>query len=250
VTVVCEAAAQALAQLEDLPRRQLRVIGPGADRPDELAEVPAARQLRDRLGAQTFRPLWVSTGRLEAAKGQDVLIDALMRLHDRKLDFVAAIAGDGSLREFLERRVQEAGLESRIHFLGPIESLGPLLLAADAVVFPSRQDGLPLSLLEAMARGRAVVATDVGGVPDVIEHDVHGLLVPPGDPEALAEALGGLHAQADQERRLGQNAADRVRDSLTWDHVVDRYEAVYDEVLGLAGFTPEAGARGRSSPLR
>ena len=247
VTVVCESIADAVSRFEGVPRRQLRLVPNGAEPPDERSELPGARRLRDRLGAGAFRPLWVCAARLEAVKGHDVLIDALETLRARGLDFVVALAGEGGLKGFLERRVADAGLGSHVHFLGPVESLGPVLLAADAVVLPSREEGMPISLLEAMARGRVVVASDVGGVPDVIEHGVHGLLVPPGDAEALAEALGGLHGKADFALRVGQNAADRVSDSLTWAHVVERFEAVYDEVLGLAGFTPESGARGRSS---
>ena len=99
-----------------------------------------------------------------------------------------------------------------------------------------------------MARGRVVVASSVGGVPEVIEHGVHGLLVPPGDSTALAEALAEIHGKPDLARQLGQHAADQVHGALTWDHVVARFEAVYDEVLGLAGFTPEPGPRRRGGP--
>jgi glycosyltransferase involved in cell wall biosynthesis len=247
VTAVCASAADRLVRKHALPRDRVRVITHGADAPDELSELPAARRLRDRLGAQAFRPLWVTAARLEEVKGQDVLVEALGKLSQRGLDFVVALAGEGARRGALERRVAELGLTSRVHFLGPVESLGPVLLAADAVVLPSLEEAMPLSLLEAMARGRVVVASHVGGVPEVIEHGVHGLLVPPGDAEALAAALAELHGKVDLARRLGQHAADQILGALTWDHVVARFEAVYDEVLGLAGFTPEPGPRRRGA---
>lgn len=243
VTAVCESAAEALVGVHGVPRPRVRVVPHGADLPDEAAEMPAARRLRERLGAGAYRPLWVSAGRLEPSKGHDVLIESWGLLSQRGLDFVAALAGEGSRREALERRVVDLGLGSRVHFLGAVGSLGPVLLAADAVVLPSREDVLPLSLLEAMARGRPVVACAVGGVPELIEDGVLGLLVPPGDPEALAGALARFHREPDLGRRIGQQAGDHVRRGLLWRHVVDRYEAVYDEVLGLAGFAPAASPR-------
>jgi glycosyltransferase involved in cell wall biosynthesis len=249
VTVVCEAAADELIRARGLPRARVRVVPNGADPPDEAAELPAARRLRDRLGIGAYRPLWVSAGRLEEVKGHDVLIEALWKVSQRGLDFVAALAGDGSRRAMLERRVTELGLESRVHFLGPVEALGPVLLAADAVVLPSRDETMPLSLLEAMVRARPVIASAVGGVPDVIEDGTRGLLVPAGDSEALATALARLHREKDVGRQLGMQAALHIRHSLTWAHVVERYEAVYDDVLGLAGFVPSSTALRRGGPV-
>src|SRR4029450_10928026 len=120
---------------------------------------------------------------------------------------------------------------------------GSLLLAADAVVLPSRWEGLPLTLLEALARGRGVIATAVGGVPEVVEDGVHGRLVPPGDADALTEALAAFHAKADEVRRMGGRGAGLVLERYTWERVVEAFEAVYDEVLGLASFSPEDRAR-------
>jgi glycosyltransferase involved in cell wall biosynthesis len=245
VTAVCEALADGLVSGHGLPRSRVRVVPHGAEVPDEVAELPAARRLRDRLGVGVYKPLWVCAGRLEPSKGHEILIESLRRLAQTGLDFAAAVAGEGSQRSLLERRVAELGLGARIHFLGAVESLGPVLLAADVVVLPSLGDDLPLSVLEAMARGRAVVASEVGGLPDLIADGVRGLLVPPGDAEALAGALARLHPDAELRRRLGQQAAEHVRRSFTWAHVVERYEAVYDDVLGLAGFAPELGSSRR-----
>jgi glycosyltransferase involved in cell wall biosynthesis len=132
-----------------------------------------------------------------------------------------------------------------------MDDVGGLLSAADGVLLPSRWGGLPLVLLEAMARGRPIVASAVGGVPDAIEDGVTGTLVPPNDVPALAGALETLHRRADLARRLGQEAAEVVRERFTWHAVVEAFESVYDEALGLAGVTPEepsvprGGAAGR-----
>ena len=171
VTAVCESAAETLVHEKHVPRARLRVVPHAADPADPLTEQPAAQQVREALGAGRFRPLLVCAARLEESKGHDVLIDALERLARRDLDFVAGLAGDGTRRSALERRVADLGLSSRVRFLGEVDSLGPVLLAADLVVLPSREEAMPLTLLEAMARARPIVATRVGGVPDVIGHE-------------------------------------------------------------------------------
>jgi glycosyltransferase involved in cell wall biosynthesis len=247
VTAVCGAVADSLVRDYGVPRSRVRVVPNGAALPDEAAEWEVSRRLRADLGAGPLRPLWVCAGRLEPQKGQDVLLDALRLIEQRGLEFVAAFAGEGSTRTALEARAAELGLSRRVRFLGQVAEIGPLLLAADAVVMPSRWEGLPLTLLEALARARPVVASAVGGIPEVVEDGVHGRLVAAGDPDALAGALEGFHRLADAAGRLGRAGARLVRERYVWDRVVEDFEAVYDEVLGFASFDPDgtesAGAR-------
>ena len=136
-----------------------------ADPADPVAEQPVAHRVRETLRAGRFRPLLICAARLEESKGHDVLLDALERLARRDHDFVVGLAGEGARRAILERRVVELGLAPRVRFLGEVEALGPVLLAADLVVLPSREEAMPLSLLEAMARARPIVATRVGECP-------------------------------------------------------------------------------------
>ena len=185
-------------------------------------------------------------GRLEEQKGHAVLLDALAELRRRGLDFTLAVAGDGALRADLEKRARELDLGGRVCFLGALDDVGPLLAAADAVAMPSLWEGMPLVLLEAMVRSRPVVASSVGGVPEVIEDGVHGVLVPPGDPLALAGELERFHRKTERAVRLGRAGGERVRRDYLWQAVAEGFEAVYDEVLGLATFTPhEPAAAGR-----
>ena len=246
VTAVCGAVAESLVRDYGVPRERVRVVPNGADPPDEAAEHAAARRWRASLGASAMRPLWVCAARLEEQKGHAVLVEALAEARRRGLDFVAALAGDGALRASLERRVAELGLADRVRFLGLVEEIGPLLAAADAVVMPSLWEGMPLTLLEALARARPVAASAVGGIPEVIEDRVSGRLVPPGDVAALTEALVWLHRRADLADALGREGAARVRESYTWDRVVQAFEEVYDDVLGLASFAPEEAGRARA----
>jgi len=249
VTTVCASVADSLARDYGVDRARLRVVPNGADLPDLEAERPEARRLRDRFGAALLKPLWVCAGRLEEQKGHDVLLEALAELQRRGLAFACALAGEGSRRDALEARVSELGLGERVHFVGRLDEVGPLLLAADAVVLPSRWEGLPLVLLEALARARPVVASAVGGVPDLIEDGESGRLVPAGDPAALADALAGFHGRPDAALRMGREGERRVRESFTWERVVEAFELVYDDVLGLASFEgrgdPPAGRGAR-----
>jgi glycosyltransferase involved in cell wall biosynthesis len=249
VTAVCGAVADSLVRDYGVPRARLRVVPNGADPPDDVAERDATRRLRAALGASAFKPLWVCAARLEEQKGHEVLIEALAEVKRRGLEFLVALAGEGSRREALERRVAELALGEQVRFLGVLPEIGPLLAAADAVVMPSRWEGLPLTLLEALARARPVLASAVGGIPEVIEDRVSGRLVPPGDVPALADALEWLHRRADLAAALGREGAARVRERFTWERVVKSFEEVYDEVLGLASFAPPSARGGRDGAL-
>lgn len=240
VTAVCGAVADSLVRDYGVARQSVRVVPNGADLPDEDEERPLARKLRDQLGAGTFRPLWVCPARLETQKGHATLVDALTRVKSKGIEFVAVLAGEGSLRDALAARIREAGLSDRVHMPGVVEPLGPLLSACDACVLPSLWEGLPLVVLEALARGKPVVASRVGGIPEAVEDGVTGRLVPPGDPDALAAVLEDFHRRADAAARLGHAGAERIYESFTWERVVESFETVYDEVLGLASFSPGA----------
>ena len=247
VTAVTGAIVDTLVRDYGIERSLVRVIPNGADLPDEEREAPLARRWRERFLASPLKPLWVVAGRLEEQKGHDLLLEALVPLLRHGLDFSLVVAGDGTRRGWLEQRALSLGLSPRVQFVGQLDDVGALLAAADGVVLPSRWEGLPLVLLEAMARGRPIVATAVGGVADALADGVTGTLVPPNDVGALSTALEHLHRRADRAWRLGQAAADVARDRYSWHAVVDEYESVYDEVLGLATVTPEGRSAARAS---
>ena len=238
VTAVCGAVADTLVRDYGIGRDRVRVVPNGAETPDDEAEAEPARAWRERFHAQLIRPLWSVVGRLEEQKGHAVLFQALAELWKRGLDFSLVVAGDGTLRESLQAKAAALGLERKIHFVGTLDDAGPLLAASDAVLLPSLWEGLPLVLLEAMARSRPVIATAVGGVPEVIEHGVHGHLVPPNDPAALADALELFHRKTDRAARMGRAGGELVRRDYSWQAVAGGFEAVYDEALGLATFSP------------
>lgn len=250
VTAVSTAVAESLVHDYGAERAHIRVVPPGADVPEPDREEPLARQLRAELGAGLLKPLIVCVGRLERQKGQDVLLDAVAELRRRGVECVVALAGAGTERAVLEKRCATLGLNGQVHFLGALDDPVPLITAANVVALPSRWEGLPLVLLEAMMRGRAVVASAVGGIPEVVTDGVNGRLVPPEDAMALAAAMEPLLRKTDVAIHLGREAARAVSDDYTWERVVQRYESVYDEVLGLATFTPGDKRRRRAEKQR
>lgn len=208
--VVSEAAHQALPPGL---RGRARVIVHGIDlsRSHALtAEREAVRaEVRTELGVPDDELLVLTVANLRPEKGYDVLLDAARDVADRRLPVRFAAVGRGPLADELAARHRALGLGERFRFLGERSDVIRLLVGCDVFVLPSRQEGLPVTLMEATSTGTAIVATAVGGVPQVITDGVDGLIVPPGDPVALADAIGRVVAGPDLRRRLGAGAAAR-----------------------------------------
>jgi len=206
-------------------------LGRSGVRPDRVHVIPnaiGAITLRDRtdarqcLGAPAGR-LVGFVGRLSHEKGADVFLEAVARLPD---GVGAIVIGEGPERRALEVQADTLGLGERIRFAGGVPEAGALLSAFDAVVLSSRTEGTPMILLEAMAAGVPVVATRVGGVPDLLD-ERSGWLVSAEEPEGLASAIGALLADAPEARRRAAAARDRVDRDYGVERWLDRYEAVY-----------------------
>jgi glycosyltransferase involved in cell wall biosynthesis len=156
---------------------------------------------------------------LEPYKGHVHLVDALAQLAHDGVAFECNLVGGGELRAALEARVQALGLGGSVRFLGPqpSERVAALVGAADVVVLPSiitaegKMEGLPVALMEALAVETPVIASAISGIPELVEDGVTGLLVPPGDPQALAAALARLAADPEQRSRLGRQGREQVR---------------------------------------
>lgn len=170
------------------------------------------------------RVLMVS--RLAEGKGFHVLFDAVERI-DRE-DFSVLIAGDGPLRSELEDRIAERGMADRVHLLGYRNDIPRVMEASELLVLPSFREGTPLVIIEAMASGLPVVATDVAGIPEQVADGESGYLVPPGDPDSLAEQIERLLHDPKTREAFGQ--AGRERSSrFTTDRMVNQYNEVYKE---------------------
>ena len=190
---------------------------------------------RTALGLAPGTPAIGMVGRLEAIKGPDVLLSAFAALADRFPDAVLVYAGDGGLRPSLEDRARGLGLAHRTHFLGARADIPDIMAGLDILALPSLSEGLPFALLEGMAAGRAVAATAVGRVPEILlpgQRTETGLLVPPGDPHTLSLALASLLANEALRLRLGRAAREYVVRRYDQRSMCAAYQAVYARMLG------------------
>lgn len=208
-----------------------------------VADADRRAAVRNELGAVDGRPLVVTASLMRPEKGHALLLDAVSQL-PAELRPVVALAGDGPLRGSLEARADaDPRLRDRVRFLGYRDDVPTLLTAADLVLHPSLADALPTTVMQALAVGVPVLATDVGGIPDIVGTDA-GVLVPP-EPGAMAAALTRLLADDGLRDRLG--AAGRIRfldrfEAVGW---ATRLRALYDAVLAEPGRAWSTAARNR-----
>lgn len=195
---------------------------------------PARRALRTAQGVPDTRPVISLVQRLSPPKTPLVFVHALPRILATRPDAVAWIVGDGPLAAPVEQAVAAAGLAGRVAFLGLRKDVPDILSASDVVVHSSLREGLPRIVLEALAVGAPVVATAVGGVPDVLADGVNGLLVPPEDPAALAGAvLATLADPAATARRV--RAGQAAVHPFSARRMLDEQHALYRRLLARRG---------------
>jgi len=216
----------------------VHVIHYGAERPaTSLGPVGDRSRARKKLGISE-RALVVGTvGNLTAKKDHRTLLEATARAASNHHDLRLVLVGSGPLEHELRNATRSLGLTERVTFAGSRGDVAELLPAFDVFALSSRHEGLPISLLEAMAAGVPCVATAVGGVPEVVTDRDEGILVAPEDPDALAHALGAVVADPEFRHAAGARAARTAR-RFDISSAVRRTEQVYREVLGLPAMCP------------
>jgi glycosyltransferase involved in cell wall biosynthesis len=223
--------AAAVITLTDRLAAVLRAGGVPTDRVHAIPSGVRIARYEEAVEPATLpRPAVVFVGRLHRQKGVDTLVTAVRRLPS---DTMLTLVGDGPERRAIERQAREMGIAERVRITGfvPHADVPALLAAADVVVLPSRYEELGTALVEAMAAGRPIVATAVGGIPEVVRDGVGGLLVPADDPAALAAAIGRILADPALAARLAAGARERAA-GYDWDRLAERTAAVYETVLG------------------
>lgn len=203
---------------------------------------PPSPTLREELGLHPADRLLVAVGNLYPVKGHRHLIDAVALLAARHPALHVAIAGRGAMEGELMAVARERGLADRVHLIGLRSDVPAVLAAADVFVLPSLSEGLPLALLEAMFAGRPIVASAVGEVSAALAHGVAGVLVPPGDPQALAAALDGVLSDPQRAGELGRAAVRRAAAEYDISRMVRRYVDLYEEALGRRAAVPRDAA--------
>jgi len=217
---------------------RLEWIPYGADPQEFGTDLEIRERVRAELGLASDAVAVLGIGRLIPVKGFDYLIEAIALARANCPRVRLVLVGDGDTRAGLEAQAERLGLDGEVTFAGMAkrEDVSSYLAAADVVAVPSVHyagfvDGLPNVALEAMAAGKPLVATRVGGLPDVVHDDLTGILVEERDPSALAAAIVRLANDPDLRNRLGENGRTAIRDSMNWDVVAERFESVYERVV-------------------
>ena len=195
------------------------------------ARVDAGAETRRVMGVapDVFLVGWV--GRMTAVKRTDDLLETLRVLVDLGVDARLCLVGDGPDRDPLEQRASQLGVVQRCLFVGYQEDVAPFYDAFDALLLPSANEGTPVSVIEALAAGCPVVATRVGGVPDVVRDGVDGFLAEVGDVETLARHLAELAADPERRRQMGESGRARVLTRYSVERLVDDVDALYRRLL-------------------
>ena len=254
--VIGRLATLVLAVSRDCRRKMIEIEGLA---PEKVMYVPngipplrpaTGRSVRAELGISEHDPVIGSIAVLRRQKAIDLLLAASVELRRRFPRLRVLLAGDGPERASLERLARDLGLEKTVIFVGYRSDVSEVLAALDVVVSTSSFEGSPLALLEAMAAARPIVATAVGGVPDLIEDGVHGLLVSPGDSHEVSEAVASLLEQPERGRRMGEAARERQRREFDIDVIVRRLEDLYvDLFLATSRGQTELSRAAPGSPL-
>ncbi len=188
---------------------------------------------RRREGFADSDFLFVCVARLSPQKNHELLLRAFGALCEMGGDAHLLLAGEGELRAPLMRLTEELGIASRVRFLGNRSDISALLAASNVFVLSSAQEANPLCVMEAMAAGLPIVSTRVGGVPDIVDSRVHGLLTEPGGVASLAQAMSVMMLNPRLRRECGRRAYERARDRFDLSRMVDAYDQLYCNLLAV-----------------
>ena len=210
------------------PASSIRIVFNGTD----LRRFSPEEDAQDRSAMQFGPHMVFACRQLFPRKGIRFLIEAAARIKPRFPDLKVVIAGDGFERPELEALAQRLGIGADVTFLGwvPNTALPPYYRAAAISVIPSLEEGFGIPAAEAMGCERPVIATDAGGLPEVVEHDVTGLVVPRGDVDALAAAMESLLADPARRRRMGVAGRERALRLFDWDRTAEQFEQLYRDM--------------------
>jgi glycosyltransferase involved in cell wall biosynthesis len=223
--------------------KQWHVVPVGVDLEPLLQQKPDKRDAREALGLPLDGPIVGCVGRLVKIKDHDTLFAAAARLRQQRPDVTFVLAGDGELRDDLKAKAKQV-LGDRCVFLGWVHNLPTLYAAFDVVALTSKLEGTPVSLIEAAAAGKPVVATRVGGVREVVRDGETGLLVSPADPVAVAMSLHTLLDDPEGARRMGEEGTRWVTGRFSSRRLADDVTGLYRELLD------RKARRGKPSPPR
>ena len=221
INAVCAFSADALAAKDGFPRQRIDIIPNGIDLAEYDRPTPSAEDL------PAGRRFITTIARFHPVKDHATLIRAFAKIAARFPDVDVLLAGEGPLKHDLESLAATLKVTDRIRFLGVRRDVPALLKATTVFALTSVSEGASLTVLEAMAAGRPIVLTDVGGNPELVRRNVDGLLPPRGDVDGIAQALATMLADPTLAARFGESAALRVRREFLLDRTIERYYELY-----------------------
>ena len=240
VEVNSETGARSIEHDLGVPPGKIEVVRSGIDL-DAYGSSLKRTAIRSELGLTDGQHLVLYVGRLQPVKGVEYGIRAFASAMASHQNMHMALAGEGEQLAYLQNLVIELGINEAITFLGVRNDLPDLLAAADSVLMPSLTEGFPRTAIEAMAAGKPVIATSVGGTPEAIIDGETGLLVPPMDVDAMVKALVELVGDRELQVRLGSAGRKRAEQNYSVENYVSRLDGLYRKLLGLADVSSSAG---------
>ena len=232
VITVCNAFARELTTVLGLPPEQIRVQH-NSIRPAPTVNAEEIREVRERLEISPYQRVILSVGRLSKEKAHSDLIAAFKALCETHSEFDCklVLVGDGPERQSLTTAARESGFDRRIIFTGQLRDVRPYYAMANVFALPSHSEGSPNVLLEAMAAEVPIVATAVGGVPEIVQHEASALLVSPQTPAAMAQAIHQILTDKGLAQRLVANAANLLISKYSADQYARSLLRLYHEVV-------------------
>jgi len=235
VIVVSEAVRQfAIADLK-IPDNKIDVVYNGITSLPVVVDVESIRRIRAEIGLRSDSSVVACVGSLKEVKGHKYLLQAMPLILRDVPNVQFLIIGDGPLQPELRSLATALGIADKVCFAGLREDVRTILPAIDILVQPSLQETFSLAILEAMAAEKTVVATKVGGIPELVEDGRTGLLVPPENPSAIAKAVISLLSSPYKRRMFGVAGGKRFREFFTAEKMVRRYKEIYEFCLERKG---------------
>lgn len=231
IIAISAGVRKVLVNSQGVSSEKITLIHNGVEMPDYPLDGKAALRVRNEFSIKEDERIIGAVGSLHLRKGHRYLIEAIKLLLEHKDNIKLMIVGDGVLKRELKIFSQKLGIQDKVIFTGYRRDVNDLISTMDIVVQPSIEEGFGIAILEAMALGKIVVATDVGGIPEIINHGQTGMLVSCANPIALANSLSFLIESPDLAKTMAENGRKRVKQNFDIVSMVRKYEELYQELL-------------------
>jgi len=229
VVAVSEEVKKEIVRYDSVPENKVAVIYNGVDR-KRFVDIDA-QSIRSEFHIPKSTPIIGTVGRFFPQKGQKYLLEAVAKVRNKFPHIAVFVIGDGSLKEELQDHTKKLNIEQNIIFTGVRRDIPALLSAMDIFIFPSLWEGFGNALVEAMAAGKPIIATDIPSVREILDSGKSGIVVPPANSEAIARSLDLLLSDRALAENLGNAARERALSSFTIDSTVRGYSSLYRSIL-------------------